>query len=137
MKNPFLLCLVTLGLGLLSACGGGGGGAAPVGPSIAGGNWAGVYFVEGRSGVEEIKASISQNGDVVKISTTKAEGVGRLFTGSIDASGDMALTDAYDGELWTTYRIPAAENFIEIDDFTRRPSPSDPSPPLQIIQLSR
>jgi len=119
-----------------AACDGGGGGSSlpPVGPSIAG-KWTGLFFIQGVPGSEEeIRASIRQDGDAVVIATTRAEtATGHRLTGTIDESGEIFLTDALDGETWTTINTPATENFVEIADFRRDISDSA----IAFIRLSR
>lgn len=68
---------------------------------------------------------------------TKSGPPGQRFTGTIDAQGNMHLTDPSDGETWTTHEQPATSTFIEIEDFQTRPSPTNPDPALNIIRLSR
>jgi len=49
----------------------------------------------------------------------------------------MMLYDQYDNEDWTTYFGPAAELSVIIADFVRAPTLEEPSPPLNIIELTR
>lgn len=105
-------------------------------PKIAGA-WRGTYYTRGY-GLEQpgvsISAQIRQDGDAVIINTTLT-GVGANLTGTIDSDGDMRLTDAYDGEIWTTHYRPATPSFIQIADFLRPPELGDLETPIQIMDL--
>lgn len=111
--------------------------APPVGPAV-GGSWVGHYFDRGGSRQDTpITATIRQDGDAIMIRTSLV-GVGANLTGTIDAAGDMRLTDAFDGEIWTTHYRPATTNFVQIADFLRQPEPEDQgATPIQIIELTR
>jgi hypothetical protein len=120
-------------------CDGGGGGSSspPVGPSI-GGQWAGRFYVARSSNPNEraITATIRQDGDAVMIATSLV-GIGARLTGTIDAAGSMVLIDGFDGEIWTTFFGPATAASVTVADFLRPPSDTDPTPPLNVIQLIR
>ena len=106
-------------------------------PRISG-QWSGSFFQTNASGSEAITATIRQNRDAIVIETSKAEPPGQRFTGGIDANGDLTMTDASDGETWTTYFGPVTTNFVKIADFISRPDPlSSNSPPLVVIELRR
>lgn len=122
--------------------GGSGGGSASSSSaeyiSISG-SWTGIYAIYDGATVSDrqsLTANIDQDEDAVVINTSLPS-IGRFFTGSINTDGNMRLTDAFDGELWTTYYGPVTRNSIRIADFVRRPTPSDPNPPIAVIELSR
>ncbi|MBM4142134.1 MAG: hypothetical protein FJ225_00865 [Lentisphaerae bacterium] len=48
--------------------------------------------------------------------TTSLQGRAHFLYGNLDASGNMVLTDQYDGETWTTHRRRATPDLIEIND---------------------
>lgn len=124
--------LVAAGLG----CDDGDSRDTPVGPDLQG-EWGGRYFVERSSDSREetITATVSHRGNAIVIKTSKT-GAGATFTGTIDADGDMTLTDANDGETWTTYFGPARSNAFRIADFLFD-SDLGGSSPLQVIDLRR
>lgn len=130
------LLLITVAAITLGCDSGGSDAAPPVGPDIRG-SWSGRYYIRGASDAREqaITATISQDGDAI-ILKTSLTGVGADLTGTIDAHGDMTLTDAWDAEIWTTYFQPVNSNFVQVADFTSVPQPGE-STPLQIIELSR
>jgi hypothetical protein len=110
------------------------GSSSPVGPSIAG-TWSGVYRVEGGNSIA-ITASVSQDGDAVGIATSKPGPPGRRLTGTITPEGEMTMTDADDGEIWSTFGA-VTETHIRIGDFIRQPTARDRDVPLKIIELER
>lgn len=123
-------------MGLMTGCGDEEG-PEPVGPSIGGKNWSGIYFRSDGKEREEITATVSQKGDTIVITTTHSRAEGKRFTGTITPSGKMSLTDGYDGETWTTFFGPVTANYIKVADFVERPEPGEPRPPLNEIELRR
>ena len=95
---------------------------SPVGASI-GGTWSGVYYVEGHSSTR-ITAKIGQDGDAVSISTSKPESPGQRLSGRIYADAHMELTDASDGETWSSLQ-PANSHHVKIGDYVRQPTAQD------------
>ena len=104
-----------------------------IGPNV-GGKWSGTYYITDGSENEEITATVKHNGDSVTIKTSR-EGMGASFSGTIDAEGNMRLTDASDGETWTTDYGPASKNELKIADILLERSLSDP--PMAVIDLTR
>jgi hypothetical protein len=94
--------------------------AAPTGVSIAG-RWKGTFFDPVANTTQGIRASISQDGDQVTIDTTLPD-VGSFLTGTIRPNGHIRLTDAWDGETWTTHAGPATSSHIIIQDYVRDPT---------------
>jgi hypothetical protein len=143
-----LLCLA----GLMAGCGGGSSknnnstdGATdgtnttptPTVPKV-GGNWSGAYYLMNNVPDDDpipLTARIRQDGKSLFITTTK-EGIGHSLTGTIDTSGDIRATDAFDGELWTTHFGPATANAIRLADFLYPDQLTEDSP-FQIIDLHR
>ncbi len=115
---------------------GGDSGPAPVGPDISG-QWEGVYYRENSSKRVAIHAEIQQEGDAVVINTDKTSPPAQHFTGRISNDGDMVLTDASDGETWTTHRGAATTEHVQIMDFLWTPEAGEPTPPMQIVDLHR
>lgn len=138
------ICRFIRGLALivfLTGCDDGGGdnssGPGTDYPDIAG-DWSGTYYQTHRAGGEALTASIKQSEDAVIIKTSRADGVGKSFTGSISTDGEMILTDAFDGETWTTYYGPSDSSQITIADYLYPPRAGEAvKPPLQVIRLKR
>jgi len=101
------------------------------------GNWSGSYYRTDRPERLSLTAKIEQDRDAVIITTSKSGGTAVNFTGNIRNSGNMRLTDAYDGEAWTTYYGPAKENRIVIADYVYSPSSNVSNRPLYVVELSR
>jgi len=130
-------CPALLALLISVSCNDSGGDSAPpVGPDIRG-HWTGVYYRETGGGEVRVNAEIEQEGDAVIITTDKPTPPAQRFTGTISNDGDLHLTDAYDGEIWTSHGTPATHDHIRIVDFLWMPSPEDPDPPLQVLDLTR
>jgi len=108
--------------------------AAAAGPSIAG-RWKGTFFDPVANSTQGIRASISQEGDQVTIDTTLTD-VGSFLTGVIRSDGHIRLTDAWDGETWTTHGGPATSSHIVIQDFVHDPTTGSMNL-LNTIELSR
>ena len=74
-----------------------------------------------------MKAVISQEGkegEAVVITTDlPANHIARKLTGTFETSGKMLVTDAFDGELWSTFFGPAHGNYIKLADYETRPVP--------------
>jgi hypothetical protein len=104
----FLLMLV-----LLAGCGGGDGdgGGEPTFLDLSG-DWSGRYV--GPDGDQDLEATITQEQDALTI-TTSLEGIGHSFAGSIDTNNEILLTDAFDGETWSSYGIVATNSFLVRD----------------------
>ncbi len=99
------------------------------------GSWTGRYYREDSAYSEPVSAEVRQFADTITIETTKI-GVGHLFTGTIRTNGSLHLTDAFDGEFWTTPHGPATPHSIVLCDYLRTPTPGSWDP-MQIIELSR
>jgi len=160
MTNPTTLCLALILI--CAGCDSGGGGSSSLSQSAASssegssgaagssgsaaasapkiqGTWTGVYVVYGGTNAQDgqgLTANVQQDGDAVAITTT-LPAAGRFLTGSIKPNGDMRLTDALDGELWTTHFGPATANSMRIADFLMPPSAAMPNPPIAVLELSR
>ncbi|MBU1909175.1 MAG: hypothetical protein KJ726_03930 [Verrucomicrobia bacterium] len=111
-------------------------GPPPVGPDIRG-RWSGVYYRTDSSGRTSLTASIQQEGEAVTITTDKEEGRAGLLTGTIYENGDLDMTDAFDGQEWTSFFGPVTETHILLADYVSTPSPEEPEPPLYILDLTR
>ena len=108
--------------------------ASPAVASIAG-SWRGVFLDATTGGRESLTARITQNGDTVTIDTSLS-GLGGFFTGTIQSDGFLWLTDAADGETWTTLGGAASPSYIVIQDYVT--DPDDPDELLlNTIELSR
>ncbi len=84
---------------------------------------------------ESITATITQSGDEITIDTSLS-GLGSYFTGNIQSGGFLWLTDASDGETWTTIEGAASSSYIVIQDYVT--DPDDPDELLlNTIELSR
>ena len=102
------------------------------------GQWVGSLSVLGDMdpGGTSIRATVNQQGDAITIHTNLTS-IGGNLSGTIDADGWIQLTDAFDGETWTTYFLKATGNRIQIADFLRPPSTAEPLPPMNLIDLRR
>jgi hypothetical protein len=113
-------------------------GPAPVGVDI-GGRWAGVYRNEDSGARMDITAKVGQRGDAVSITTSK-EGSGQQLTGTIYVSENggvhIVLTDALDGQTWTSQGQPSSTHLV-VADYTHSPELGEPEPGLKVIDLSR
>lgn len=94
--------------------------AASAGVSIAG-RWKGTFFDPVANTTQGIRANISQDGDQVTIDTTLPD-IGSYLTGTIRPNGHIRLTDAWDGETWTTHAGPATPSHMIIQDYVRDPT---------------
>jgi hypothetical protein len=113
-------------------------GAAAGGVQLSGKDWSGTYYATDRAGRSSLKATITQTGDALVIVTSRpAGGSAHRFTGSVSSSGKIRLTDAVDGELWTTYFGPANSNYIKLADFRNTPVPGGDNDDFFILELSR
>ncbi|MBU4458981.1 MAG: hypothetical protein KJ579_00330 [Verrucomicrobia bacterium] len=99
------------------------------------GKWSGMFYNAQSGGNGAISATITQEGDVVTIDTS-LPGLGGYFTGTVDAAGNMWLTDSWDGEMWTTHMGPATGNYMIIQDYVDDPDGSGEQF-LNTIELSR
>jgi len=147
-KPLFLLFFLGLAVAFsATGCGGGGGdddgdrGPPVIGPNLNGQNWTGFYF-NGDSGfMENLTASVTHTSNQVVIVTSKTAPPAQQFTGTINAAGKMDLTDAWDGEQWTTFFGPASNRFIKVADFARPPMDQsiedEINVPFKILELSR
>jgi hypothetical protein len=102
------------------------------------GSWSGSASVLGDldPGGTQITATVQQSGDAITIRTSLTT-IGANFSGSVDSDGCIRLTDAFDGETWTTHFQKATDNHIQIADFLRPPSSEEPLPPTSVIDLRR
>ena len=108
--------------------------SAPAAPSIDG-SWRGVFLDATTGGRRSLTASITQDGDTVTIDTSLS-GLGGYFTGTIQSDGFLWLTDAWDGETWTTLGGAASGSYIVIQDYVTNPDDPDELL-LNTIELSR
>ncbi|MDP3479082.1 MAG: hypothetical protein Q8R88_04875 [Desulfoprunum sp.] len=101
-------------------------GTEPVGPDLRGDNWTGYIYVVGAPPAsttayvhqnQSISASVYQNGNYIRITTSSNLAYGRKLIGNISAGGTMKLYDQKTGEIWSTEKGPASENSIDIYDF--------------------
>ena len=127
--------LISPAYSLVSGGGGGSGnsGPAPVGPHV-GGRWSGEYRNDDTGESISLTAEIDQEGNQIFITTSKT-GVGHYLSGTIDQDGYIRVTDAYDGQIWTSGGTITSTS-LTIDDYTHRPT-IDNDPALQLIVLSR
>ncbi len=91
-------------------------GAEPVGADIGGDNWNGFIDLVGGSR-ESISASIYQNGDYVRITTTSHQEYGQKLVGNISSDGFMRVYDQRTGELWTTHYDKATAKKVDLYDY--------------------
>lgn len=121
MKHRFRLLGVLMALALIGGCNSGGGGTGG-NPGAAGidlsGSWTGEYISPAQT--VPLTAKIRQSGDSVIIQTTKS-GPGNLLTGTMGPTGDLLLTDAFDGETWTSYGQVSGHH-IRIRDYFYDPT---------------
>lgn len=118
LKATIMTGLIAAALGCNLDGGGSSGGSPLVGPDLRG-SWSGFSGVTSSSAKTPVKATVKQKEDMVTITTTlPKDGTGSQFTGTINGDGDMVLTDAFDGETWTTYKGPANSSSIRIFDLT-------------------
>jgi len=111
--------------------------ARPVGADIHG-KWSGVFYQTDSPGSSvSIRASISQDGDAIVMKTDKSTPPGQRFTGTITASASLTLTDASDGETWTSYGTRAQSDYVAISDFVHHPTAEERQPSRNVIELSR
>lgn len=104
----------------------------PIVPQIAG-NWKGSFYLYeydrdknladtakgARRNLTSITAVVTQNEKDHALVTlvTSRSGRGHRLTGRIEPDGGMTMTDAYDGEIWTTHRRKATAQMVELNDF--------------------
>ena len=153
--HVFLLVALLAGLGIAIGCNDSGGSLAAdgSGPAAAnattpaaaaqtnlklGGKWTGSASVLGDNdaGGFAITATVTQKGNAITIRTSLPT-LGANFSGMIEEDGNLRLTDAFDGETWTTHFQKPTNNRIQIADFVRPPSFENPDPPTNVIDLSR
>lgn len=110
---------------------------APSGTVDIQGAWLGEYYTTGTTNDESeaITAVVEQDGDAVTIDTSLS-GQADLFTGTIDSEGVLDLTDASDGQHWTSISGPATSNSIVIGDYLFEEAGTN-GVPLVVIELYR
>ena len=139
-RRPTTL-LSTLALAvLLSACNDGKDdkGSPGVGQSISGKNWTGSLYATDGSDRTAVKASISQDGEAVIITTDlPVNHIALKLTGTFKSTGKMLVTDPFDGELWSTFFGPAHGNYIKLADYETRPVPGNGIDDFYVLELSR
>jgi hypothetical protein len=116
---------------LWAGCDGDDSNRSSVGPDISGG-WSGRYYYTDGSVDQSVKASVVVNGGSVFMETNLPD-TGRLLTGSMGSDGHLFMTDAHDGETWTTIHGPVSSGHIELLDFAHGAGSST----LRVIELNR
>jgi hypothetical protein len=109
-------------------------------PDIAGDNWKGYFWRSDfwAGTFVPITATVTQTKEGVVTLITSKEGIGHDFSGNIDITGHMVMTDSFDNEVWSTFEGPATEVYIKIEDYVEPPSlPDKPDPPRYLIKLTR
>ena len=105
-----------------------------VGPNV-GGQWSGQYYItDGSHAPEQLVANVIHKGSEVFIATTR-EGIASTFTGTIDAEGNMRMTDTFDDQTWTTFYGPATSTHMILADYLFGSGGDDP--PLAVLELVR
>lgn len=104
-------------------------------PKIAG-KWSGTYSWSDGTHLMSVRATIEQNGSGLVIRTSKAA-PGRLLTGQIRSNGRIRLTDADDGEIWSTYYGAASASHVKIADFLIPTPAGRTGEILQVLDLRR
>lgn len=141
MKMPPLRALIVPALlALLCACNDGGEdpGGSGVGQSVSGKNWSGFFYATDGSGRVAVTATITQNKEAITITTSRPSGaIAHLLTGTMKSNGRILVTDAADGELWSTFFGPAHGNYIKLADYEVRPVPGNGKDDFYILELSR
>ena len=136
-RYPCALVIVGMLVLFLPGCGGGDGdGGPPVGPDLNGA-WTGNFYIQNGGGDdnEAVTATIRHIGDAVIIQTSRT-GIAANLTGTISADGSLRLTDAFDGEIWTSFYRDATASRVQVADFVRPPEINDPNP-IRILDLRR
>lgn len=124
-------------IALMSGCDGGGGGSSSPAPVGIEGSWSGSYENEETGDTASISATVDQDGSSVIIKTSKGGPPGQSFSGSMDGNGNLTMTDAADGEVWTSY-YPATANRILITDYVYHPEAGETNDvPRKIVDLRR
>lgn len=140
-KSVFLLIFIGIGLAGLWGCGSDSGDSGPrvIGPKVSGNNWTGFYFNSANGFQVPLTATITHTSNDVVIVTNKIEPPAQMLTGTISTNGTMVLTDAFDGETWTTFFGPATRKFVKVADFSRVPEDreNDINVPIKFVELSR
>lgn len=115
---------------------GGGSGTKPVGPDIRG-KWSGEFYTIRLEPPrrQTVTAEIRQDGDAVVVKTSRT-GTAANLTGTINAAGRMTMTDAADGETWTTYFGPATASRVRLADFLYDDDLGADSP-MYVLDLKR
>jgi len=141
LKYLFLLIFISIGLIGIWGCGSDGGDSGPevIGPKVAGSNWSGFYFNSATGFQENLTATITHISNDVVIVTSKVNPPAQRLTGTISTNGTMVLTDASDGETWTTFFGPVTRDFVKVADFSRVPDDQevDINVPIKFVELSR
>lgn len=99
-------------VGTLAGCGGGNGDDGPKYVDLSG-NWTGRYVSPEVN--QNVVATITQDRDALVIETS-LRSIGHVLTGNIDTNGQIRLTDAFDGETWTSHG-PVSTNAFLIRDY--------------------
>lgn len=136
MRHTTMVALLVFVLHLSSGCNEGSSSSPPIGPDLRG-TWGGVYYRTDGGPRTPLTAKVRQDGDGIFISTDRTNGpTGRKLTGTMTPDGRMFLTDAYDGELWSTHYGPARTNQFRIADYVHPPHIQENNP-LYVIELRR
>ncbi|MFO1531440.1 MAG: hypothetical protein U1F77_17300 [Kiritimatiellia bacterium] len=84
--------------------------------------------------VTAVSATIEQSGGSVVIRTSKGA-PGRMLTGRIGSNGRMKLTDADDGEIWSTFYGAATSDHVKVADYLYPTPAGHTGTVLQVIDL--
>ena len=136
LRQAALVALALAAVYLTSGCNDGSSSSPPIGPDLRG-TWGGVYYRTDGGPRTPLTAKVRQDGDAIYISTDRVDGpTGRKLTGTMTPEGRMTLTDAYDGETWTTFYGPARTNQCRVADYVHPPHVPENNP-LYGIDLRR
>lgn len=99
----------------------------PVGPDIAGSNWAGTLTISntGYEGSQGVTAVITQIGRSITITTDSSLSYGQYFSGSISSGGYISVRESVTNQLWTTHNGNASTTAIRLYDYVNNYSSYD------------
>lgn len=130
--------LTAAGVGILAVAIGSSGGddssssfvesdVTPVGPSIAGNDWFGTLSIADKSNVggQAVTGVVTQEGDIVTITTSSTLAYGQHFIGKISSNGYLKVLDTGTNQTWTTHRGNASTHSIDLYDYVNNYSTYD------------